>query len=122
MTEPNQATGQESTHEVIAREILNVQKQAYGTGAEAVEVTIDENLVVVVIEPELATSEKTLLEAGYGEAVRTTREAFQGAIQPTFQAIVERATGRTVAAFMSTMSIDPLYAVELFRLAPQTGS
>lgn len=78
--------------------------------------TIDTDLVVVVIDVQLAVAERTLLAAGHVDAVKRMRESFQTAIAPTLRAIVERATGRTVVAFMSTVSIEPLYAVELFRL------
>ena len=39
-------------------------------------------------------------------------------IGATFSAIVERATGRRVISFVSQMNIEPLYALEVFRLAP----
>ena len=63
----------------------------------------------------------TLSEAGHGDAVQATREAFQDAIAPTFKAIVERATGRRVTSFTSRMSMEPMYSVELFRLGPVTA-
>ena len=102
----------------IAAEILRVQQESYGVGADEISVTIDEDLVVVVLDIELAVAERTLLAAGHDDAVKRMRESFQAAIAPTFRAIVERATGRAVRGFMSTVSIEPLYAVEIFRLVP----
>lgn len=102
----------------IADEILRVHNESYGTGASKIEVHLLENLVVVVMDIELAPSEETLLGAERGDAVKATREAFQQVIAPTFDAIVERATGRRVQSFLSSVSLDPLYAVELFRLEP----
>jgi hypothetical protein len=63
-----------------------------------------------------------LIDAGHGEAVKTSRMAFQEAIESTFIAVVERAVGRRVVAFVSHVHLDPLFTVELFRLAPQDGS
>jgi uncharacterized protein YbcI len=102
--------------EEIEREILRVHGEAYGTGAHRIEIHLTGDFVLVVIDVELSTAEQTLLDADRADAVKATRESFQGAIEPTFRAIVERATGRTVESFVSHMNIDPTYAVELFRL------
>jgi uncharacterized protein YbcI len=102
----------------IAREILEVHHESYGTGASSVDVHIADDLVVVIIDIELTAAERTLMGGDQAEAVKGTREAFQHVIAPTFTAIVERSTGRRVTAFLSSMSVEPLYAVELFRLEP----
>lgn len=106
-----------AAREQITEEIVRVQEKAYGAGASSAQTTIDGDLVVVLIDVDLARSERTLLDAGHGDAVKRVRESFQKAIQPTFGAIVERATGRRVCSFMSMMSTDPVYQVEVFRLA-----
>ena len=105
----------------VARELLEVHLQNYGTGATEVQVLVEDDLVIVVLDVELTAAERTLLTAGEKDAVKVTREAFQQAIGPTFGAIVERATGRKVASFLSAMSIDPVYSVELFRLTPESA-
>ena len=102
----------------ILREILRVHDDSYGAGVNDAQVHVSEEFVLVILDVELATSERTLMDAGRGEAVKTMREAFQGAIAPTFKAIVERATGRRVRDFISSMSLDPVYSIELFRLEP----
>ncbi len=101
----------------IANGILAVQDRAYGTGTRAARTVVVDDLVVVVIDVELTRSEQTLLDAGNGDAVKAVRESFHLAIGPTFEAIVERATGRRVTSFLSIMSVDPVYEVEVFRLA-----
>jgi uncharacterized protein YbcI len=107
-----------AVREEIAREIARVHEEAYGTGVGEAQVHLLDETVLVVMDVELSRSEQTLLDAGKADAVRLTRESFQEAISPTFVAIVERATGRRVNAFLSRMSTDPLFAVELFRLEP----
>jgi uncharacterized protein YbcI len=104
----------------IARELLRVLEESYGTGATETHVHVSGDFVLVVLDIVLTPAERTLLDAGHADAVKATRESYQTAIAPTFKAIVERATGRTVSGFMSSMSIDPLYAAEIFRLAPQS--
>lgn len=104
----------------IADELLKVHVESYGAGAERIDVHIRDDMVVAVIDVILTPAERTLLDAGEVEAVKVTRESFQQAIAPTFRAIVERATGRRVDAFLSAMSIEPVYSIEYFRLGPET--
>jgi uncharacterized protein YbcI len=102
----------------IGREILRVHEESYGYGASDVQVVVADDLVVVVLDVDITRAEETLLEAGRGQAVRSNREAFQKAIEPVFKAVIERATGRQVRAFLSQMHTDPLFSVEIFRLEP----
>ena len=102
----------------IAEEIQRVQMESYGEGANDIQVWVHENVIFVMLDLDITQAERTLLEAGRGDAVEETREAYQQAIGPVFTAIVERATGRRVASFVSKMSVDPLYSIEVFRLAP----
>jgi uncharacterized protein YbcI len=108
----------EGVRAAIASEILRVHEESYGTGASKVDVHLGDGIVLVVIDIELSAAERTLLEADHGDAVRRTRESFQEVIAPVFIAIVERATGRQVESFLSSVSIEPLYATEFFRLVP----
>ena len=103
--------------EEIEREILRVHQASYGAGG-ALDVQLGDDTVLVVIDVELTPAEQTLIAAGHFDAVKTTREAFQEAIAPTFTAVVERATGRRVRSFLSAMNLEPLYSVEFFRLEP----
>jgi uncharacterized protein YbcI len=72
-----------------------------------------------MIDNELTPAERTLLNADKGLTVKETRMAFQEAIGPTFIAVVERALGRKVEAFVSHFNLEPIFSVELFRLAPR---
>jgi uncharacterized protein YbcI len=109
----------QAVQEEIAREIVRVHDEAYGSAVSHVVVTVAEDAVLVVLDVELARNELTLVGAGRGDAVRHTREAFQEAIAPTFTAIVERATGRRVEGFASRMVMEPPWSAEVFRLAPR---
>jgi uncharacterized protein YbcI len=113
--DPGTSTGVEAQ---IAVELDRVQQDSYGAGSRRVEVVIGPDLIMAIMDVELNRAEQTLMDSGQGTAVKEVRESFQEAIGPTFKAIVERATGRKVTSFMSMMSIDPLYAVEVFRLRP----
>jgi uncharacterized protein YbcI len=104
----------------LSSEILAVHEESYGSGAKSIQSHYFEDHVLVVMDVELSRSEQTLLDAGRGDAIKLTREAYQQAIRPTFSAIVERATGRRVDIFFSWMNVDPPTAVELFRLRPRS--
>jgi uncharacterized protein YbcI len=98
--------------------VLAVHTENYGVGATATRVHLMGDFVLVALDVELTQAERTLLDAGKTEAITGIRESFQEVIGSTFSAIVERATGRRVISFVSHMSLDPLYALEVFRLAP----
>ena len=109
----------EAARRQIGTEMLEVHEASYGTGAENVKVHILDDLVIVWLnELELSVAERTLIEGGEARTVLRTRAAFQEAIEPTVTAIVERATGRRVANFLSTTILGPPCSVELFRLHP----
>lgn len=116
---PGDEVTRQSVTEEISREILRVQDEAYGEASRHAKAFVLDDIALVVIDAEPTASEKTLIDAGRADAVRNSREAYQEAIAPTFTAIVERATGRRVDSFSSRMSMDPFYAVELFRLGPE---
>ncbi len=102
----------------IAREITKVHEKSYGNGSSNFEVAIEPGLVVAIMDIELSKAETTLIGAGSGASVMTSHEAYRAAIAPTFTAIVERATGRTVAEFTSrtVLTVNASWSVEVFRL------
>ena len=61
----------------------------------------DDLVVVVLDELVLQHSEQFLVGAGEGQAVIDVRGRYQQAIETTFRAAVERATGRRVVSFAS---------------------
>lgn len=109
--------------ELISREIERVHVESYGIGSHAIQTfLIEDSFVMCVIDNRLTTAEQTLIDGGRGDVVRATRMAYQEVIEPTFVALVERAVGRTVEAFISHVHLDPMFSVELFRLAPPADS
>src|SRR5205085_7312584 len=103
----------------IATELVRILEDSYGTGAGFAKAYInDENVVVFFDDLKLQRSEEYLISAGEGKAVTDVRHHYQQAIETTFRAAVERATGRRVISFASITKLDPNYAVEIFRLGP----
>ncbi len=103
----------------LARELLAVHEESYGKSADEVRVHLLKDDVIVFLDGiELQRNEQFLLDHGRDNLVLTTRSGYEQSIEATFRAIVERATGRTVTAFLSTTHLDPPFCVEKFRLSP----
>ena len=102
----------------ISREILRIHEESYGNGAGDAHTYIGEDFVIVVLDDiELLPNEKFLLDNGKRDPVVQVRSQYQHAIQATFRAAIERATGRTVIGFASTTSIEePRFVAEIFKL------
>lgn len=82
-----------------------------------------DDIVVCVLDVRLLAHERTLLEAGQPtDHIRSIRKQFQETIGATFAAAVEHMTGRRVIGFVSDTHIDPPFAVEFFRLAPEKAA
>ena len=103
----------------IGRELLGIHIDTYGKGAAEAKVYIHEDSVLVILDGlELQKNEEFMIEKGMGANVVQIRSGFQEAIETTFRAAVERATGRKVVSFASITKLAPNYVAELFRLAP----
>ena len=102
----------------IAREILRIHEDSYGKGAGKAHALVGDGFVVVVLdEVELLPNEQFLVENGEGDTVTEVRSRYQQAIQSTFSAAIERATGRRVVGFASSTNIDePRFVAEIFKL------
>jgi uncharacterized protein YbcI len=103
----------------VSREILRIHEESYGKGAGSAETFVGRDWVIVVMDDlELLPNEKFLVDNGKHDTVAQVRHQYQLAIQSSFRAAVERATGRTVTGFASTSSVEeePRFVVEIFKL------
>jgi len=109
---------EQQVRDEIAREILRIHEEAYGKGAVRAEALVAEGWVIVVLdELELLPNEQFLIDNGKEEVVLQVRTDYEHAIQSSFSAAIERATGRRVAGFASTTSMhEPRFMAEVFRL------
>jgi len=112
------APSQQEVEEEISKEILRIHEESYGAGAEQAYTYLGGDFVIVVLDnPELLPNEKFLIESGKHETVAQVRTQYQMAIQTTFRAAIERATGRNVIGFASTTAVgDPKFVAEIFKL------
>jgi uncharacterized protein YbcI len=103
----------------VSNAITRLHREHYGRGATTTRTIIQRNYVVCFLEDIYTPVERTLIEAGSSEAVRSTRNIFQDAMRPKFEEAVEEAMGRKVIAFMSQVCFEPDMAAEVFVLEPE---
>jgi uncharacterized protein YbcI len=82
---------------------------------------VHENAIICILHDGLTKGERSLVEDGREDAVLQMRHTYQGTMRTELIAVVERLTGRKVAAFMSDNHIAPDVAVETFVLELRDG-
>ena len=78
------------------------------------------DMAVILMGDTLTKAERSLVESGDEPLVHDIRHRFQMTMRDDLVEIVERCTGRTVAAFMSANHFNPDLAAEIFVLEPVT--
>jgi uncharacterized protein YbcI len=107
----------------LADELLRIHLESYGKGAGTARVHyLDDTVIALLDELELLPNEEFLIGAGKGDAVVEVRSRYQQAIETTFRAAVERATGRRVVSFVSATKLAPNWVIEVFRLGPRRSA
>lgn len=114
MPDAPQRHGSAST--VISNGLSKLHRDHYGRGPTSVRTIYGHDHVVTFLEDIRTPLERTLIESGETASVHEVRRAFQRAMKERFIAVVEEATGRTVRAFMSEVSLDPDISAEIFVL------
>jgi uncharacterized protein YbcI len=102
----------------ISDGMVALLKEFYGRGPTRAKSYYQDDLVVCVLRGGFSRVEETLLEGGRGSAVIEQRMAFQELMRERFEAVIERATGRTVIGFMSGNQQHPDMMCEVFILGP----
>lgn len=100
----------------IADAVVRLAKEHLGRGPERARVTVDRDLVVVLLHNGLGSAERLLLQAGRSKTVGDFRRAVQDVLRPALVDEVQRITGRRVTTFMSANAMDPDVAAEIFLL------
>ncbi|HEY6638296.1 MAG TPA: Na-translocating system protein MpsC family protein [Solirubrobacterales bacterium] len=104
--------------EEISREMLKIHEKSFGKGTGEIHAFVEDGWVIVLLDdPHLLPNEHFLIEAGHQDTVVEVRHQYEHAIQASFRAAIERATGRTVVGFTSTTRMDqPRFVAEIFKL------
>lgn len=118
---PDQSTQTHAHGDVltaISDGLVALLKEFYGRGPTQAKTYYHDDLVVCVLRGGFTRVEQTLLAGGRGAAVIEQRMAFQDVMRDRFEAVVERATGRSVVGFMSGNQQAPDMICEVFVLSP----
>jgi uncharacterized protein YbcI len=102
----------------ISNSVVRALARTTGRGPTMARTTLGDDGVFVVLQDSLTAGERTLTDAGQGQAVLDLRRRWQGVIEADASREIEELTGRTVVGFMSDNHIDPDLAVEVFVLEP----
>jgi len=106
----------------ISRLVVQTTAEFTGRGPTKAQTQLTEYSATVLLRDILTKGEQSLVRDGNREVVLEMRRAFQQTMAPVLIAGVERITGRTVEAFLSTNHIDPDLAIETFVFAePASG-
>jgi uncharacterized protein YbcI len=101
----------------ISNAIVNIFAECYGRGPTKAKTYSFDNYVLTVLEGILTTVERTLVERGEEELVRTVRLTFQEATAERFISAVEEIAGREVVSYHSQVTFNPALGFEIFVLA-----
>jgi uncharacterized protein YbcI len=107
----------------IARDVVRLYREYLGRGPTRSQAFQHDDFVVVVLEDTMTPAQRNVSARGGGEALSAVRAAFQDAMRPDLESLVERLTGRQVRAFLATQQLDPDILCVLFVLdGPADGA
>ena len=98
----------------VSRQIVQLHARLYGRGPTRAKTYITQDYLLSLLEEIFTPAERTLIAAGKGEHVQSTRAAFQEAVRDAFVEIVEATTGRRVRTMISQVDLVTGVAAELF--------
>ena len=100
----------------ISNAIVGVYSDCYGRGPTKAKTFVFDDYVLCVLDDLLTTVERTLIERGEEDLVRSVRLTFQQKEAEKFKAAVAEASGRPVVAYTSQVTFHPEAGFEMFVL------
>jgi uncharacterized protein YbcI len=100
----------------ISNAVVGIFSECYGRGPTKAKSYVFDNYVLCVLEDLLTTVERTLVERGQEDLVRTVRLTFQEAVSDRFMDAVGEIMGRKVISYHSQVIFDPPMGFEIFVL------
>src|SRR2546422_2591033 len=85
----------------ISNSVVQTLSRTTGRGPTKAKATLGTNAVFVVLQDTLTIGERTLTDAGEGEAVLELRKKWQNVMRAELSGDIEELTGRKVIGFMS---------------------
>ncbi len=100
----------------VSNAMVGLKKRFYGRGPSAAKSFINDNYIFCVLEGGLTQNERTLLDAGEEDLVRSYRLRFEEVMAEQTTQAVERIAGRKVLGYHSQILFEPVVAIEMFVL------
>lgn len=100
----------------VSNAVVGIFSECYGRGPTKAKTYIFDNYVLCVLEDILTTVERTLVDKGQEDLVRTVRLTFQEAVAERFKGAVAEVMGRDVVAYHSQLTFHPTVGFEMFVL------
>ena len=101
----------------VSNIIVTILSECYGRGPTKAKTYAFDKYLFTVLEDILTTVERTLVDRGEEELVRTVRLTFQEAIADRITSEVAAIAGREVVAYHSQVTFHPAMGFEIFVLA-----
>jgi uncharacterized protein YbcI len=98
----------------ISNAFVTMQKEYWGLGPVEAKSYMMDDLLLVVMRGGLTRAERTMLDFGQQDLVRSFRQSFENEMTQNLTAIIERLTGRKVLTYQSQILFDPDIVAELF--------
>jgi uncharacterized protein YbcI len=102
----------------ISNAAVALHRDHFGRGPGAAKSYVTDDVVVCVLTDIFTPVERTLIDAGESDHVRRTRAIHQVALEETYKQRMAEVIGRPLIAYLSTIHIEPDFAVEIFMLGP----
>jgi uncharacterized protein YbcI len=100
----------------VSNAIVTIFSEDYGRGPTKAKTYAFDGYLITVLEDLLTTVERTLVDTGHEDLVRTVRLTFQEATADRLTSEVERIVGREVVAYHSQVTFHPPMGFEIFVL------
>lgn len=103
-----------SLRAAVSREMVKALKTYYGKGPTKAKTYLFDDLLFVVMRGGMTQGEKTLLEAGHSDEVRSFRQRFENVMGDRLVGTIEQLTERKVLTYQSQVLFDPFVVIEIF--------
>lgn len=98
----------------ISVEMVRAQKQYFGLGPTRTKSYMMDDFLLIVMRGGQTVAEKTMLEFGQEDLVRTFRQTFENEMTERLQGMIEELTGRKVIGYQSQILFQPEVVIEIF--------
>jgi uncharacterized protein YbcI len=100
--------------ERISTEMVQAHKKYFGKGPTRAKSYLLDDFLLIVMRGGLTVAERTMVDAGQEDQVRSFRQGFENEMTKRFSDMVGEATGRTVIGYQSQVLFEPDVIVEIF--------